>query len=100
MLLTVLEKYSGGTKRVREKPEKLVALAEKYETDLKLMRELYKKADEVEEVAIMKVRPVKFLFGKAWVGLAWHGLAWLGLTWLGLSWLSFFSPGSAWPGRA
>ncbi|CAM9926691.1 unnamed protein product, partial [Laminaria digitata] len=57
VLLTVLEKYSGGTKRPRERPEKLVALADKYETDLKLMRELYKKADDVEEVAVMKRTP-------------------------------------------
>lgn len=42
--------------RPRARPEKLVALAYKYETDLEIMRELYSRADEVHEVAIMKVR--------------------------------------------
>lgn len=74
VLLTVLEKYSAGTKRSRERPEKLVALAEKYETDLKLMRELYKKADDVEEVAVMKVRTVLDGVGAAW-GCLGAGLA-------------------------
>ena len=76
----MLEKYSASAKRPRERPEKLVALADKYEADLKLMRELYKKADGVEEVAVKKVRAVL-----DWVWLAWLGLAWIGLEWLGLS---------------
>lgn len=49
------EKYTTGPRRHRPRPEQLKALAHKYETDLKVMRVLYKKADEVEEVAVMKV---------------------------------------------
>ena len=73
----MLEKYSQGTKRPRERPEDLVLLADKYETDFKLMRELYKKADEVEEVAVMKVRAVV-----GWLGLTWVSLCRLGVTWV------------------
>lgn len=55
VLLTVSEKYSTGNRRLKARPDQLVALANKYETDLKIMRELYKRADDVKEVAIMKV---------------------------------------------
>lgn len=55
VLLTVSDKYCTGQLRLKARPEQLVLLSQKYETDLKIMRELYKRADEVEEVAIMKV---------------------------------------------
>lgn len=56
VLLTVSEKYSSSTsRRGKPRPETLVALSRQYEKDLKVMRELYKRADEVDEVAVMKV---------------------------------------------
>ena len=55
VLLTVSEKYSCGLRRGKQRPEKLMTMSRQYEVDLKLMRELYKRAEEVEEVAIMKV---------------------------------------------
>lgn len=56
VLLAVSAKYSSGLRRPRVRPDQLVALSHQYEMDLKIMRELYKRTDEVEEVAIMKVR--------------------------------------------
>lgn len=50
------EKYTAGPRRARARPDQLVKLSHQYETDLKIMRELYKMADGVEEVAVMKVR--------------------------------------------
>ncbi|CAN0197407.1 unnamed protein product, partial [Ectocarpus sp. 8 AP-2014] len=57
VLLTVSDKYCTGQLRLKARPDQLVSLSQKYETDLKIMRELYKRADEVEEVAIMKRTP-------------------------------------------
>lgn len=44
-----------GRGRVRPRPNALVALSHQYELDLKAMQDLYKRADKVEEVAVMKV---------------------------------------------
>lgn len=56
VLLTVSEKYSPSTsRRGKPRPETLIALSRQYEKDLKVMRELYKRADEVDEVSVMKV---------------------------------------------
>lgn len=56
VLLTVSEKYTvGGTRRGKARPDELVALSHQYDLDLKAMQGLYKRADEVDEVNVMKV---------------------------------------------
>lgn len=55
-------KFVAGSIRVRGKPrpDQLVALCDRYEQDLETMQALYKQADEVHEVSVMKVRETFF----------------------------------------
>lgn len=46
----------GGRSRSRPRPDELGRLSHQYEEHLKSMHELYQRADEVEEVNVMKVR--------------------------------------------